>query len=1470
MADVAQKEPEPQSAEDPALPYVTSPVPPNNSRDECQSPVPTPPLKEAVSNLYQQRQKCELKRLLKHTCPELKGLGNVVDEEFADILNSGLATDISYGGEVQSRRWIFENGAVNTGELPQTQAHWMQKCVEGGHVFEQASICLQGEESKQGRVPFPLGSSQEHTADPEQECEALAQEESFRVDVKAKRKMFECQSRDTSRDSPEDVFPGKVVVSAEEKGEVQKQRKDFETYQSDPVKRSSPLNITDITDIGQEGGGTYGGISKAKEIFEKGSQGKESSSAANENIDTEDEIWKTNVRNRTQMFESTPLDRINWQNEGELDTVVQSMSRTLASLHNFSVIHSHGILIEASEAGHVRKAKYNLIQEEGPEIQHEETVMGSMKSILLQLLARANINSLVAFLKEDDQGNVEIKNVQVPTHQLPFTVNQDKEYRTTIMVQVIEDLLGQETSLGKGVLIQDCEMGSVDILAYVLYRHDGHDGTGQTAHCLLGSGETTREQTSQTQLEITPQEEAETLSQEGECRVDVKATRKIFEDQLVDTLGDNLKDVFHGRDVSEEEKGVLISGKGDDTLVMYTPPPPIQDDDSTSLGTEENKTSNVKLFRSCIEKGELDYLKQLQRSSSEEDLFSSQEREQNVIIAPGNFKMIKAIFTNPDNAGTSLPSDNLVQKQLNKTADSTITHGNDSLPSRPEIEQWFAESHHVEPERSLQCQNASVHENVEEGMVIQTELVDIAEDNQLLNLQAAILSLQQATEEARALQQSIQEKQQEISLENSTNPTTAHDSEDNQNLTHTTKEDSLTESLSSNNSETGHHPEESEEAMKGRVQAALDSLGKSNFNVTKGDFKAAMIYRHSGKTFAGQKNIINVETAVKESEVTATSEENKACHCSPCPGLVTPEAKHEGAEAGSHQGQTTNKPMACPPRTNQTHTETSVQSNKRIRPKPAIPPKPDHLKVNLSSKTVVILGHAGDMNKSQAEPNSKPKQCAGNESLEQQSQGHTSNSEGNPTAEDTRHQILEESQRKGSENMLCLNDSGPEFQTALQNFGMKTGRAIPPVKPKRIKMATSSIAESALQNDPNTRNSKPNDGGLEGQPEVHVTMREKKVRKESEEERRQRLSVHMDEIMRENASAAMDIFDQLRRQEELKNILSKVEEIEEDTSKEHVSDLQKIFESVPDWVVPENSPKNTVVDKKAGRSEMVCERELMSSMQVAYGDLEKASAAIITLKEQTLSRLMDIEETIKKALCSVSTLKSDSDIAGLSGLFKESMMDVQSSSVSGNIRKISIGSSKSPKAESGNTLEVPGKSFTEDPAMHAERFKPGLSLPTPKPRSGSPSSPSFISIQSAARKNANPPTPSNPQNPSPKAETFQSTTCYNMTADHKLCCVTKCPSCCPAKENRQVSTLEVQTIPEGEKVIGTKTIREKYEEMDCFGNKFYSSKTSTVMTTQPEPGTCFRRQITSRPATSEVVTFPRINMASVNDNHASS
>ncbi|XP_019385667.1 PREDICTED: xin actin-binding repeat-containing protein 1 [Crocodylus porosus] len=254
-----------------------------------------------------------------------------------------------------------------------------------------------------------------------------------------------------------------------------------------------------------------------------------------------------------------------------------------------------------------------------------------------------------------------------------------------------------------------------------------------------------------------------------------------------------------------------------------------------------------------------------------------------------------------------------------------------------------------------------------------------------------------------------------------------------------------------------------------------------------------------------------------------------------------------------------------------------------------------------------------------------------------------------------------------------------------------------------------------------------------------VVMRGKPGR-ETEAERRKRLSVHKEEIMKGNVKEAMEIFENLRRQEELQEILTRVREFEEETCKVDVKALRSFFEDVPEWVVRHKSrPPKQPPQHKAEKVEPAAKEDSdsVSSVELAFEDLERASAEIIHLKEQTLARLLDIEEAIRKALYSVSSLKSESDIAGLSGLFKESLGNAQGPATSNNIRKISIVSSKSRQEKAAQETQNAASAGSAKVTEKTEVSKAELAVPSlVQPRVSSPSSPSYISIASAARKPA--------------------------------------------------------------------------------------------------------------------------------------
>ncbi|XP_070784654.1 xin actin-binding repeat-containing protein 1-like [Enoplosus armatus] len=748
--------------------------------------------------------------------------------------------------------------------------------------------------------------------------------------------------------------------------------------------------------------------------------------------------------------------------------------------------------------------------------------------------------------------------------------------------------------------------------------------------------------------------------------------------------------------------------------------------------------------------------------------------------------------------------------------------------------------------------------------------------------------------------------------------------------------------VSVHSSETTATQQEDEEVVfEGKLKAALDSLERSNVNVTRGDFRAAMIYRKSSKPHKERSqnvDAVSVQKPTKEEVCHVT--ESKSTQAPLTQEVFKEQVIAANAEPPS-QSETLNKVV------------TSAVSEKNRRPvgsKPAIPPKPEHLKVKQRD-----IQSTNPKNPEATQTNSvRPKETAppplpitpmshedehkqdllkiisgtdsGPDSMDhqrkeffdeaikmsqeikvrQQVQGSVVTLESDNTDKNiiNRQQEINATAEEKSnqdfpirENMNETDESHVDFHEACKKFGGKKAFSLKnaPVKPKRVKIAQpenknpkhmpgdnsssfTHVVEEPQQtltgqscNDPNTcvktADSK-DKHEKEMKQESKVEMREKKGRNETEDERRQRLSVHMDEIMRGNITAAMDIFDNLQKQEELQSILCRVEEIEQDTSEVDVRSLRGVFENIPDWVVSANKKKQqkVKVENKEERMLLTRDNTEKSSMTHVFGDLERASEEIINLKEQTLARLMDIEESIKKALYSVSTLKSDSDIAGLSCLFKESLGTVQGSPSSGNIRKISIGSSRtkslqtqeSPTAQGNTALPVIQSASTE--------------VASAKQQASPPSSPAFISIQSAARK-------------TDKTEVFPPETTICPTCQHspkteEKFRTTKTLTCNSPAQNRkrdprkggqkqssynslnpkrELSVLDVQTDHEGNSIIGTKLVTENYERTDNFGNRLYSSKTSTIITAQPETTTSTGQAVVS-PATYQVTKYPEVRL----------
>lgn len=1566
----------------PPILSIHQPGPEDISDTQFQQSVASQLSKE---KLYQQRQKCELKRLLKHTHPELKELNDAVDEELAEVLSSetGLTTgETGYEGEVLSKRLIFENCAWSNKSPYTPKKH--EATVERSNnsttsaVFGEQGERLWSETAKENIDEKMLDS----TSVLNTECE----EDRINIDVQATRRIFESQSTNTSMLNS-DKFHGKCVFLGREMEAVPKSKSESKKENQETRNESSACNksldlphkqqqqsvcvvsqsieheLSGVQDVhtgetlfevettsppGPEMSGekiTTSAVLLRNNPFISTNIEREnhllhspkSHSAAGDSMRDQDGPIR-NVKNRANLFESVAFDKIKHRNQDEVEMMVENIKETLKSLYNFKAIQSGGTIIEVNETMIAKKAKFTL-SEDGPEIKYDEVTEGGAQNCVLQSLPRTHLKPHITYLKENIKGNIEAMTVNVHVHQHQFTTNQDTEFKTANLVQVVEDILHQDNSLRKGVIIQEDLNKCAEVIVYSLYNY--FDEEDVKSYC--------------------PPHMTESDQPEPD-----RGTASKTNNQLVSEGADKLT-LNSPLDISEDQ-----TSKG-----------PIR--------PEITVKGNVKLFKSCIERGDLEYLKSFQV----EPIIQEQEvhLNQNVVgqgkeplheqrsdqtdeseWVPVNVEKLKSLFSgdhrptqpkqhecqNLAKATTISRTVTVKNKPIGENQSSTKC--NSEVPSHghlktnfrtcgPGTQKDFCKS-------TVASQQSNIHLDTleDDDRVHKAELVNIVDEmDEISKLKTAIDILQQATTEAKLLYHSLQEKQKLPDKESSVDlvvsgsvkssrteaelPQENQDSckkpewnesqsttdvpsghkldpeQENKEKCHktTNSEEIQTTETSTKIGQKGcsllHSPQTTAEqqdneevVFHGKLQAALNSLERSNINVTRGDFRAAMIYRNSSKPYKEPSQ--NLDVSVQE---------------------PTKEEIYPFTEFGSTHGefrQEVFETTTDPPSHTKTLVKKAASVEKGTRPvgtKPAIPPKPEHLKVKQresqsTNKTIPEVpknSRPGEKIKCNAntgpglinlqtneisdEATSMSQEIAAKHQVQDSTVNLEKDNKDNKDNMNIQHREInltaDEKIHQDVSVKDCMDENNDHHLDSHEECKKIGGKKNVPVKPKRVKIAkhdnkspkymsggnnspthtqpveatNKCVTESSCRN-PNTCDSADSKDVNEKttKQESKVEMRVKRGRNETEDERRQRLSVHMDEIMKGNITAAMEIIDNLRKQEELQGILSRVEEIEKDTSEVDVRSLRGVFENVPDWVVSGNKKEKQKVKGKKEREEesvsvMRDHSERKSSMAHVFGDLERASEEIMFLKEQTLARLIDIEGAIKKALYSVSTLKSDSDIVGLSCLFKESLGTVQGSPSSANISKISIGSSRTKSAPT-----------EESPAVHETTALPGGTanneVASAKQRVSPPSSPAFISIQSAARQTE--------KTEAPPPGTNVCPTCQHSPKTEEKFQTTKTLTCNSPDQNRQrdpgkegqnqsfynqlhpkreLSILEVQTNQDGKSIRGTKTVKENYERTDNFGNRFYSSKTSTVIAAQPETST---GQTVVSPATYLVNNYP--------------
>ncbi|KAM4718040.1 xin actin-binding repeat-containing protein 1 [Anableps anableps] len=1598
--------------------------------------------------LFEQRQKSELRRLLKHTCPELKMLDDVVDEEFAEVLSSKMepGSETGYEGEVLSRCLMFENRG-RSNNTPKTS---VAKGAVERWDYQKTSAVFEGLKDETCTKSFEGMIKSVKSPDLASDLNKEVEEEMAKIDVKVTRKVFENQSSSTYKP---DEIQGNIPMVLNKEMIIEKTIKSSEISSPDSIQDNIKsrnknteekilcVNTADVStendiscseafprnDASLELGSTsYPDPERKSEIIKTNAALFQNNPFISTNIERENsyshasktqnqssvagEDYPTpNVKNRTHLFESMPFDKIKHQNQDEIETLVENIKETLNFLHHVKAIYSDGVIIEVNETMIAKKSQFT-VSDRGPDIKYDKVAKGGAQNFIVQLLPRVNLKPQITYLKEDSKGFMEAIVVDALAHQHRFSENKDPELKTASVVQLVEDILNQDNSLRKGVIIQEDSRKCAEVIVYSLYKYFDEEDVKSYS--------------------------PPTIAVHDEPEADIGSTLKNSQDQFW----------------------------------------------SGSI------RANVKLFKSCIEKGDLEYLRSLhddepnihksELSPNQAALRKDDESYHQQISDPAeecfqvDVKRLKGMFSegkcpSHDNCfkSSAVPSGESQSSIECSTGVSLLPQPKNSFNTcfSQELKDVMANPegqndnrvHHAEMAEAVDGTDEISDHNIANYSFYQDEneartcgLFHEIHTEELFEI--PIVSV---TVNNKALSRAEAESSQEISntqvescLEKSNEPPLAQEiivgpesnwqhknteaasedanskklktadtcsKTDGESTELVQKENIPTAMAPAQGSEVTPEQEGEDVCCQGTIQAALDSLEKSNINVTRGDFKAAMIYRHSHKSnqktsqsdvqkhsttdlcFSAEpksnqepkqevtvantepphpteepfhlqvtaanvepphptKEPINLQVTVANMEPPNPSEpplnievtltdaepphptteplnlEVTVSNPEPPPPtkeplnlevtVVNAESSHPTTEP-LNLDVTVSNPEPPPPTKEPLNLEVTVanaepphpskdlyratqgvvsKKSKRVTgPKPPIPPKPEHLKekqiVNQPSATGQQEGHKMSTVGTeeivcqvpqplttalflvQEDSTNKSVDHHGNYNLDkatkmlQQIEGKSEVQNLTVLLESNETDIKningqQQIKTMGKEEIL-QNTSGNDiisetdethinFHEARQKFGGKvlSSKKTVPVKPKRVKHFQSSdkiqkhlsgehITDGVVQigTDPSSNNCEITADSAERhdkdtKQEIKVELREKKARMETDDERRQRLSVHMDEIVRGNVTAAMEIFEHLRKQEQLQSILSRVEEIENDTSTVDVTSLRRVFENVPDWVVntDKKGEKRIRVENKGKPMQSPADiPKTKYSMEHVYGDLERASEEIINLKEQTLARLKDIEDTIKKALYSVSTLKSDSDIASLSNLFKESLGVVQESSHSGNVSKTDLSRTKPQKPQESS---IPQRSTSTTSSPSTDTF-------STKQQQSPPSSPAFISIQSAARKmdkaEAAPQETSicmkcqlNPK-PDGKFRTTKTVTC-NSPAQGKKVDLRKggLKQTSHNQQTQELSVLQVQTDSEGNSIRGTTV--ENYERTDNSGNQSYISKASTLVAAQPE------------------------------------
>ncbi|XP_029372361.1 xin actin-binding repeat-containing protein 2 isoform X2 [Echeneis naucrates] len=361
------------------------------------------------------------------------------------------------------------------------------------------------------------------------EVTTVTKEEVMRGDVVGARWLFETKPLDSIRDSEEVYVIKAVTEEGINKGDVSSARWKFETQPLDEITEEIKVRSKTVADIQggdvktnkqrfetdetsqkyirtvsvseiQKGdvrsatwmfetrtideihgeGAEYNGMERVTKeevmkgdvkqsvwLFEKQPLDTIKETDSTELVVTKEEIPQADVKSTTWLFETTPFHKFNESSVEKREIMGKSIKETLEELYCQKMVDSQGILIEADEIGDVRMAKYKLMNQDAPQIQKEEVIRGDLGSIMMNLLNRRETSERGITIDKEERGNINTTVKQLFNQERGINVEKEEIIRGDIQ-EAINNLLNNEGSSKRGILIQEDEKGDVRMTIYSL------------------------------------------------------------------------------------------------------------------------------------------------------------------------------------------------------------------------------------------------------------------------------------------------------------------------------------------------------------------------------------------------------------------------------------------------------------------------------------------------------------------------------------------------------------------------------------------------------------------------------------------------------------------------------------------------------------------------------------------------------------------------------------------------------------------------------------------------------------------------------------------------------------------------------------------------------------------------------------------------------------------------------------------